>query len=380
MKIIAYYLPQFHTIPENDELWGKGFTEWKNVQNAEPLFEGHNQPRIPQNNNYYDLLNQDVKRWQISLAKKYGVYGFCMYHYWFGGKLLLEKPVEQYLHDQSMDLPFCICWANENWTNAWVSDSNKILIEQRYGGKEEWKAHFEYLLPFFSDERYIKVDGHPLFIIYRPELIPNLNEMLDFWQELAEQDGLERLYFGYQKTDKEELYRKDDSRFEYNIEYQPGFSGKWQEAGWHRVLRKIKQNTCLILDRVLRTSRFSTMRIEPKLEKKDYIKYWDAIVTHVPDDSKCIPGAFVDWDNTPRKGIRGSWFQGVSPELFYEYMKKQIIHTREVYKKDMLFVFAWNEWGEGGYLEPDMRFGAGMLQALQRALIECDEFPEYGMK
>lgn len=380
MKVIAYYLPQFHTIPENDELWGKGFTEWNNVQNAEPLFEGHNQPRIPQNNNYYDLLNQDVKRWQISLAKKYGIYGFCMYHYWFGGKLLLEKPVEQYLHDQSMNLPFCICWANENWTNAWVSDSNKILIEQHYGGKDEWKEHFEYLLPFFFDERYIKVDGHPLFIIYRPELIPNLNEMLDFWQELAEQAGLERLSFGYQKTDKEELHRKDDSRFDYNIEYQPGFSGKWQEAGWHKTLRKIKQNTCLALDRVLGTSRFSTMRVEPKLEKKDYKKFWDAIVTHVPDDLKCIPGAFVDWDNTPRKGIRGSWFQGVSPELFYEYMKKQIIHTREVYKKDMLFIFAWNEWGEGGYLEPDMRYGTGMLQALQRALIECDEFPENGMK
>lgn len=188
MKIIAYYLPQFHDIPENDEMWGKGFTEWVNVKQAKPLFEGHNQPRIPKGGNYYNLLSNDIKKWQISLAKTYGIYGFCMYHYWFGGKLLLEKPVEQYLEDKSLDFPFCICWANENWTNAWKSDNNKVLIEQHYGGKEEWKAHFEYLSPFFQDKRYIKVDGKPLFLLYRPELISTLNEMLDYWQELAYKD------------------------------------------------------------------------------------------------------------------------------------------------------------------------------------------------
>lgn len=375
MKVIAYYLPQFHNIPENDEMWGKGFTEWTNVKKAQPLFEGHNQPRAPKDHKYYDLLDQDVKAWQISLAKQYGIYGFCMYHYWFGGKLLLEKPVEQYLADKSLDLPFCICWANENWTNAWVSDSNTVLIEQRYGGREEWKAHFEYLLPFFQDDRYIKVDGKPLFVLYRPELIPDLNEMLDYWQELAGQEGIGRLAIAYQKTDKSELYKKDDSRFDFNIEYQPAFSEKWQETLSHKILRRIKQKTCLTLDRIFHTSRFSNIRYEPKLEKRDYIAYWEAIVRHRPTDTKCIPGAFVDWDNTPRKGIRGSVFENVSPEAFYQYMKKQIVHAREQYQKDMIFIFAWNEWGEGGYLEPDTNNGTQMLEGLKKALVECDEFP-----
>ncbi len=375
MKIIAYYLPQFHDIPENDEMWGKGFTEWVNVKQAKPLFEGHNQPRIPKGGNYYNLLSNDIKKWQISLAKTYGIYGFCMYHYWFGGKLLLEKPVEQYLEDKSLDFPFCICWANENWTNAWKSDNNKVLIEQHYGGKEEWKAHFEYLSPFFQDKRYIKVDGKPLFLLYRPELISTLNEMLDYWQELAYKDGLGRIAFAYQKTDKAELYRKDDSRFDYNIEYQPGFAGKWLEKKTHRLLRRLKQNGCLMLDKIFKTSRFSTIRFESQLEKRDYMKYWEKILEHKPEDEKCVPGAFVDWDNTPRRGMRGSIFQNVCPELFYNYMKKQIIHTREQYHKDMMFIFAWNEWGEGGYLEPDEYNGMKMLQALKRALIECGEFP-----
>ena len=375
MKIIAYYLPQFHDIPENDEMWGKGFTEWVNVKQAKPLFEGHNQPRIPKGGNYYNLLSNDIKKWQISLAKTYGIYGFCMYHYWFGGKLLLEKPVEQYLEDKSLDFPFCICWANENWTNAWKSDNNKVLIEQHYGGKEEWKAHFEYLSPFFQDKRYIKVDGKPLFLLYRPELISTLNEMLDYWQELAYKDGLGRIAFAYQKTDKAELYRKDDSRFDYNIEYQPGFAGKWLEKKTHRLLRRLKQNGCLMLDKIFKTSRFSTIRFESQLEKRDYMKYWEKILEHKPEDEKCVPGAFVDWDNTPRRGMRGSIFQNVCPELFYNYMKKQIIHTREQYHKDMMFIFARNEWGEGGYLEPDEYNGMKMLQALKRALIECGEFP-----
>lgn len=375
MKIIAYYLPQFHRIPENDELWGEGFTEWTNVKGAEALFEGHNQPRVPKDDRYYDLLSRDVKEWQVALAKQYGIYGFCMYHYWFGGRMLLEKPVEQYLADKSLDFPFCICWANENWTDAWVSERNTVLIEQRYGGREEWKAHFEYLLPFFQDDRYIKVDGKPLFVLYRPELIPNVNEMLDYWQQLACQAEIGRLAIAYQKTDKSELHKRDDSRFDFNIEYQPAFAEKWQERMSHKILRRIKQRTCLALDGLFHTSRFSSIRYEPRLEKRDYIDYWETIIQHEPKDRKCIPGAFVDWDNTPRKGIRGSVFENVSPEAFYYYMKKQIIHAREQYQKDMIFIFAWNEWGEGGYLEPDMHNDTRMLEGIKRALMECDEFP-----
>ena len=171
MKIIAFYLPQFHNIPENDEWWGNGFTEWTNVKKAKPIFEGHQQPKVPLNNNYYNLLDDNVKVWQADLAKKYGVYGFCYYHYWFNGKMLLEKPMEQMLENKEVDIPFCISWANEPWTKAWVGDEKKMLIAQEYGQEEEWKEHFMYLLPFFKDERYIKKDGKPFFIFYRPDIV-----------------------------------------------------------------------------------------------------------------------------------------------------------------------------------------------------------------
>ena len=167
MRIIAFYLPQFHSIPENDEWWGEGFTEWANMKAAKSLFEGHNQPRIPLNNNYYNLLDDSTMEWQVDLAKKYGVYGFCFYHYWFDGRMLLQKPMENMLKNQNINFPYCISWANEAWTNAWKSDENaRTLIAQRYGNTKEWKEHFDYLLQFFMDENYIKEDGKPLFIMY----------------------------------------------------------------------------------------------------------------------------------------------------------------------------------------------------------------------
>ena len=183
-KIIAFYLPQYHAIPENDQWWGKGFTEWTNVKKAKPLFEGHDQPRIPLNHNYYNLLDDNTKIWQANLAKKYGVYGFCYYHYWFkGGKKLLEKPAEQMLSNKSIDLPFCFCWANENWTRNWDGGNREIMVEQDYGNKDDWECHFQYLLQFFKDKRYITVDGKPLFIIYKPDLIIDIYEMVKYFRQ-----------------------------------------------------------------------------------------------------------------------------------------------------------------------------------------------------
>ena len=239
MRIIAFYLPQFHNIPENDEWWGDGFTEWVNVKKAEPIYEGHEQPRVPLDGNYYNLLDDDVKIWQAELAKKYGIYGFCYYHYWFNGKLLLEKPMEQMLENKKVDLPFCVCWANEPWTRAWVGEK-KVLIGQEYGTEKEWKEHFDYMLPFFRDDRYIKEDNRPLYVIYRPEIIPCLQEMLALWDKLAKENGFDGMCFAYQNIDFDLLKDKDDSMFTYNIEFQPHYAFYDLNADRHKYLRAMK--------------------------------------------------------------------------------------------------------------------------------------------
>lgn len=196
MKTIAFYLPQYHTIPENDVWWGKDFTEWTNLKKSTALFDGHYQPRIPENRNYYNLLDDTVKQWQIDLAKKYGIYGFCFYHYWFkGGKKLLERPIEQFLENKSLKMPFCLCWANEPWTRAWDGKTKEVIMPQEYGTEQEWREHFQYLLPFLKDERYIYVDGKPLLVFYKPELIENLKAMIDIWKEMALTAGLPGLTF-----------------------------------------------------------------------------------------------------------------------------------------------------------------------------------------
>ncbi|AFA48878.1 glycosyltransferase WbsX family protein [Acetobacterium woodii] len=378
MKIIAFYLPQFHQIPENDIWWGNGFTEWVNVKKAKPLYEGHYQPRKPLNNNYYNLLDDRVKEWQIKLAKENGVYGFCFYHYWFGGRMLLQQPVEQFLKNSNLDLPFCICWANENWTQAWVSKDNRILIEQKYGGKPEWKEHFKYLLPYFKDNRYITNNGKPLFVIYRPELIESLNEMLDYWQELARENGFLGIDFAYQHLNFDREKNTDDSRFVYNIEYQPPYAYYDLTKNKFKYLKKIRRHVLSFLEQKFN---INIKGVRPGgVLRFSYDDMWNQIIKRIPEDEKRIPGAFVDWDNTPRKGEKGSVYEGATPEKFHKYLTKQIRRTRDVYKKDMLFMFAWNEWAEGGYLEPDEKFGFEYLKAIKQALIENNEFPEWKEK
>lgn len=371
MKIIAFYLPQFHEIPENNEWWGKGFTEWVNVKNAKPLFEGHNQPRIPLNSNYYDLSDNSVMDWQIQIAQKYGVYGFCFYHYWFDGHMLLQKPVEAFLKNKNQNMPFCICWANEHWTNAWVSKKNKVLIEQRYGEKKEWKEHFNYLLQYFKDDRYIKNDNKPLFVLYRPEIVDCLNPMLDYWQELAIENGFEGIEFAYQHASYYVHPNRDDSRFSYNIEYQPIYAQTLKAQQRFGTLRKLKRSIAEVAEKKMGIDiRHVT---DGKLIKHDYDEMWRFILSMKPTTDKAIPGAFVDWDNTPRRGDKGSLYTGSSPEKFQKYMSSQIKRAKDLYHKDMMFIFAWNEWAEGGYLEPDEKYRFAYLEALKAALEENNQ-------
>lgn len=384
MKIIAFYLPQFHEIPENDEWWGKGFTEWVNVKKARPLYDGHEQPRVPLGRNYYNLLDDEVKIWQTQIAKKYGVYGFCYYHYWFNGKMVLEEPMEQMLKNKKIDMPFCICWANEPWTKAWVG-KKEVILPQFYGEEKEWTEHFEYMLPFFKDERYIKENNKPLVVIYRAEVIPELNERLKLWDKLAKKNGLAGLAFAYQDITFDLMKGKDDSLFDYNIEFQPSYAwndmnskGAIKSSAMWSSLRSIKRKLHTVvekkvgfdLDRYVMNSKKSVT-----VNKVDYDAAWNEILNHKPSSDKCIPGAFVGWDNTPRKGNNGTVYIGDTPEKFKMYLSKQIKRAKEEYHKDMIFMYAWNEWAEGGYLEPDERTGYKNLEAIRDALKENKEFP-----
>ncbi len=375
MKIIAFYLPQFHQIPENDLWWGEGFTEWVNVKNAEPLFEGHNQPRVPLHDNYYNLLDSTVMKWQADLANQYGIYGFCMYHYWFGGHKLLEKPMENLRNDPSIPLRYCVCWANENWTNAWVSGERKILIKQEYGDKSEWKEHFLYLLSFFQDKRYIKEGNKPLVVIYRPDIISCRKEMFLYWNELAREYGFDGLCYASQFSDINS-YGKEDSFIRYAIEYQPNFAARWLKSSNYLFLKKIKEKVMIQMDKLFRTSFFSTLYFEKGMEYRNYDTYWKAILKHKPVHDKCIAGAFVDWDCTPRKGKKGSVCTGVTVEKFKNYFVQLLHKVKKEYATEYIFVFAWNEWAEGGYLEPDTKNKFGYLEAIRDSLVDAEEWPD----
>ncbi len=377
MKIIAWYLPQFHEIPENNEWWGAGFTEWTNLKKGCALTPNHNQPRIPKDNNYYNLLDDNVKAWQVNLAKKYGIYGFCMHHYWFNGKLLLEKPVEQYLENKELDLPFCLNWANEHWTNQWVSNSQKILIEQTYGCKKQWKEHFDYLLPFFKDSRYIKIEGKPFFSIFRPELIENIGDMVEYFQELAKENGLPGISFAYQGSKWDFVDNKDDAGFDFDLEYQPilCWSKKRQNYLSVRIQDALPKSIMKIFSKPLNILKGWIFMNESRNHNElIYDDVWQEILDYEPANTKCIPGAFVDWDNTPRKGDRGIYLKDTTPQKFQKYFEEQIMRAKDVYKKDMLFVFSWNEWCEGGYLEPDEKNGTKFLEAIKQALINTGEW------
>jgi len=225
IKPIAFYLPQFHAIPENDSAWGDGFTEWTNVKKARPLFEGHYQPRIPLNHNYYNLLDKDVLVEQSRIAQQYGVFGFCYYHYWFkNGKKLLEKPIEDMLHNKAVTIPYCLSWANENWTKKWDGGNKEIIVEQDYGGMDDWEKHFLYLLPYFQDDRYILLDGKPVFLIYKPNQIPCIQSMLRYFEKRAHDVGLKGICFIVQNGSVYYDINFDIGMFSYIIKFEPFFS------------------------------------------------------------------------------------------------------------------------------------------------------------
>lgn len=366
-KIIAFYLPQFHNVPENDEWWGKGFTDWVSTKNAESLFRKHNQPRIPLHGKYYNLLKRETMEWQAKLAKKAGIYGFCIYHYWFGEKQLLEKPAENLLEWKEIDISYCFSWANESWVrswsrydgNAWVSTDltagnmqnrvdkgNSMLIRQSYGGEEEWKKHFMYLLPFFRDKRYIKKDNKPVFVIYLPEQMKCIKRMIRYWNRLALENGFNGVFFIGTNCEDWKKYELDAM-----LRYEPKYttkSGRFSKSYSHA--KRIRS----ILGKVNVTYPWV----------HSYAKVWRHILKREISES-IFPGGFVDFDSTPRNGKNAEIYFGASPERFYRFFSKLYRKCKEN-GVEYIFMTAWNEWGEGAYLEPDEKFGAGYLKVIRR--------------
>lgn len=372
IKVIAFYLPQFHTIPENDKWWGEGFTEWTNVKKAKPLFPGHDQPRIPLNKNYYNLLDDSVKKWQADLAAQYDIFGFCYYHYWFkDGKKLLEKPAEQMLLNPSIQQPFCFCWANENWSRNWDGGNREIIMAQDYGAQPDWEKHFQYLLPFFHDERYITVDGCPLFVIYKPDQIADVLQMTRYFRKRTKEEGFPGLCLAFQfPTYYSDIFYRDDV-FDFMIEFEPVFSrsvksgNKPSENAKVELVRKVFGEGLISAYRKHKGNGGNAYPKPQSLSMFFYDEAWEKILAFENRD-KLIPGGFVDWDNTPRNK-HGVVYSGFSIEKFEQYMV-QLLQKARCSGKNMVFLNAWNEWGEGAYLEPDERYGYKRLEAIKKAV------------
>lgn len=372
MKIIPLYLPQFHTIPENDKWWGKGFTEWVNIRNAKPLFEGHHQPRVPLNNNYYDLSKLETLKWQCKLAKEYGIYGFCMYHYWFNGHLLLEKPMEMLLAHPEIDIKYCISWANHTWTDGWKAQDRapKILITHNFDDEKDWVNHFNYMLPFFKDSRYMSQNNKPLMIIYIPNIIRKLNKMLDLWTQMAKDAGFNGLTYICQSAASTFDDTWDKSKIDYCVEMNPQYVNLLYNSNVERICPKLIKYSQYI-KRILHIKRsLMPIRKAKQVRRVNYDECWENILKIKPKSKNMIPCAFTDWDNTPRHRMNGYVFDGVSPEKFKYYFSRLVKKAKSEYPTDMIFVFAWNEWSEGGYLEPDELYKYGFLKAIKDTLNE----------
>lgn len=355
-RVIAFYLPQYHPIPENDEWWGKGFTEWTNVGKAKALFKGHYQPKVPADLGYYDLRLPEVREQQAELAKASGIEGFCYYHYWFdAGKQLLEKPFNEVLASGNPTLPFMLCWANESWyVKLWNHDGvngKRLLVEQKYGCREEQIAHFNYLLDAFKDERYIRIDEKPAFMIYRPLDVPNVKDLIQLWQELAVENGLKGIHFIGQSTETEK------------------FSTTILSLGFDSVNSvrhyDILKNRTLIHKGLSRIRRL--MRPFPHVF--DYEKSTKEMINKGDLENNVFPTLIPNWDHTPRSGYGGFVLNNSTPEKFGVHVDEFLnLVSRKDDSRKILFLKSWNEWGEGNYVEPDIKFGRGYLDELRKRL------------
>jgi lipopolysaccharide biosynthesis protein len=344
LRVIAFYLPQYHPIPENDAWWGPGFTEWTNVRKARPNFIGHYQPHVPGELGYYDLRDPAVRDAQARLAQEHGIRGFCYYYYWFNGRRLLETPLNGMVQSGKPDFPFCVCWANENWTRRWDGLEHEILMAQDYS-LEDNRAFIRSLVPLFRDHRYIRVNGRPLLLIYKAGLIPEIEATVALWRSEARMAGFEDVYLvACQTTGEMNPVRLG---FDAGVEFPPhGHQAIWLNA---RVDLTNPVFTGLV-------SSYRALVVQSLSRPQETFKLFRTVV----------PG----WDNSARRPDTGTVFVGSSPELFEHWVAKIAVATRAQFTGDeqLIFVNAWNEWGEGCHLEPDVRYGRQYLESMCRAV------------
>ncbi len=365
VNVIAFYLPQFHTIPENDDAYGKGFTEWTNVKKAKPLFEGHRQPRVPLNDNYYCLLdNGKTMKEQTKLAQDNGVFGFCYYHYYFkNGKKLLEKPLEEMLENKEIDIPFCMCWANENWSKRWDGGNNEVIVEQNYDDLEGIEEHVKYLSKFLADPRYITVNGAPLLLIYKPDLIPNVKQYVSRIRECFKKNGFDKVFIASQFPTYY-LNKKHLEIFDYYVQFEPMFTDYRVKQAAHPFRQFLKRAA-------IKLHLYKTIKKAQKkptsLTHMNYDEKWQNNLSFKVNDKRLIAGAFADWDNTARNK-NGTVYDGVSVEKFASYFDSLTQKVKKEYSLPLIFINAWNEWAEGTYLEPDTDHEYGYLKAIKHAI------------
>ncbi len=360
---IAFHLPQFHPIAENDEWWGKGFTEWTNVVKAAPRFPGHYQPHLPADLGFYDLRLPEARAAQAELAASYGIHGFCYYHYWFHGRQVLERPVDEIWKSGEPQFPFCLCWANENWTRQWDGLEDQVLLEQRYSPADDL-AHIRSLIPMFLDPRYICVEDRPLFLVYRASRLPEPGKTVETWRREAERAGLKGLFLVRVENFKDDQGDPRDIGFDSGVQFQPlaSLSGEpriYRRKWWH--IRRLKTH-------------------EPGF-RENYVYDYDllvrnALATPAPAYPR-IPCVCPGWDNSPRRTQGATILVNSTPET-YEKWLRGIVDQRMarmssggssgISADSLVFINAWNEWAEGNHLEPCQRWGRKYLEATRRAL------------
>lgn len=354
-RIIGLYLPQYHPIPENDEWWGKGFTEWTNVRKALPIFKGQEQPRVPLDGNYYDLGDVSTLRWQAKLASEYNVYGMCFYHYWFaGGKKLLEKPAEMLLANVDINMRFCFSWANEPWARTWDGKAHQVLMPQEYGDESDWRQHFDYLLPFFRDERYIKENGAPMFLVYKLQSIECAPQMMSMWNQWARQEGFNGIHFV--ETLRDGTIDSRNLPVKARVEFEPArsnFQQPWLVLNYKRVRRRV----IALANKVLGTS-------IPLNKPFAFADVANRSLT-LKSPKGTYGGAFVGWDNTARRGVAATVVLPPTKQEFRDYLAAKIHQTEVEYQSEYVFINAWNEWCEGTYLEPDTIHGYDYLEVIK---------------